>query len=511
MKYFGYKTIVVVLTIVTAIFLFLLLVARLDLGLIRYFDADELAYLHWAHNVFIGKLPYIDFFFYVPAGFIWVLAPMFLFVKGSAILSVSRMAAFIIFVLMGLVCGLLLRRIRRPTNMLESLWVLLLPATILAFLPLPADKMLEMRPDNIATVVAFVGLYLQVRWLESQNKVFGWWSGIAYGISLLLLPKTLPQIAVAIVVSLFAARMFTKKLSQLVTFILGMGTPLFLFGIWILMVSRNVNDIQLIVYSLTQLPLEVNKIGQLFPMQPDLFFYPNNNYYGIGGWSRGLVANHIVWIIGLFFGVYRLLTPWIGGKNKIGAWIELLVAGSFLAYIVMFIYGYPLRHAQYLIPIAVFVAFYVGDMIWSIWNSISSSLWGKRAFVVLYIFCIVLMWGISNTVNLPKRLWTNAEDFRTLEFALQTIPQDSYVLDLVGATIYFQDPAYGCCLPLGQYTQFLSRPINVLSDGLQDTKPMYVYQGRLFRLHDITSKDRQYIEANYKPLTADKTWLIRKY
>lgn len=505
-----YKTIVGILSIVTVIFLFLLLFARLDLGLLRYFDADELAYLHWAHNVFTGRLPYRDFFFYVPLGFLWFLAPLFLWVKGSAILSVSRVIAFVIFVLLGAIVGMVLRQIRKPVYVFESLWVLLLPASVLAFLPLPSDKMLEMRPDTIATVVAFVGLYLQILWFERQEKKFAWWSGVAYGASLLLLPKSLPQVAVATAVACIVAPQISKRFSQLYIFLLGIGIPLCIFGAWILVVSRNASDMQLILYSLTKLPLEVNKIGQLFPMQPDLFFYPNNIYYGVGGWSRGLIANHTIWMIGLLFGMGRFITPWIAGKNKIGAWIEILVGGTFLAYIVTFIYGYPLRHAQYLIPIAVFVSMYVGDMIWSIWSRLGRRGWASSIFVIGYMVCIVVLMGVSAEVNSPKRLWTNTEDIHTLEFALRTIPKDSYVLDLVGATIYFRDSAYGCCLPLGQYTQFLSRPINVLSDGLQATKPMYVYQGRLFRLHDITSKDRQYIEANYKPLTADKTWLIRK-
>ena len=509
MKYSLYKTITVVLTIVTVIFLSLLLSARLDLGLLRYFDADELAYLHWAHNVFSGKIPYIDFFFYVPPGFLWFLAPLFLFAKGSAILPLARVTAFIIFLLLGAVSGLILRQIRKPKNVLESLWVLMLPACALVFLPLPADKMLEMRPDTIATVMAFIGLYLQVRWIENQNKTFAWWSGVAYGVSLLLLPKSLPQVAVACIVAVFASLSLSKRFVQLGMFLLGIGLPLCMFGLWILVSSRSVSDLQLVLYSLTSLPMEVNKIGQLFPMQPDLFFYPNNNYYGMGGWSRGLIANHIVWIMGLLFGVWRLLTPWIGGKNKAGAWVEVLIGGSMLAYIVTFIYGYPLRHAQYLIPIAAFVAFYVGDMIWLIWSNLYNNSW-KTIFVIGYVFSLVLLWGISVEVNNPKRLWTNKEDIQTLEFALRTIPKDSYVLDLVGATIYFRDPSYGCCLPLGQYSPFLTRPVNVLKKGLERTNPMYVYQGRLYRLNDVTLLDRQYVEAKYRPLSADKIWFVRK-
>ena len=509
MKHSFYKAPIFILIIVTVIFLFLLLSTRLELGLVRYFDADELAYLHWAHNVFTGKLPYIDFFFYVPPGFLWFLAPVFLFTNDTTILSISRVIAFVVFVFLGAVTGLVLKQIRKPTGVMESWWILFLPASVLTFLPLPADKMLEIRPDNIATLIAFVGLYLQIRWLESQRMAFAWWSGLAYGASLLLLPKSLPQIAIAVIVGVFATFGMSKKYSRLVVFMLGIGLPLCIFGAWILATSRSIGDVELVMYSLTKLPLEVNKIGQLFPMQPDLFFYPNNNYYGVGGWSRELMANHAVWMVGLLVGVWRLVTPLIGGKNKTGAWVELLVGGSFLAYIVTFMYGYPLRHAQYLIPIAVFVALYVGDVIWSIWTVIGTRIW-RSVFVLVYAVCIVFLWQISEGVNNPKRLWTNAEDVRTLAFALQTIPKDSYVLDLVGATIYFRDPAYGCCLPLGQYSPFLSRPVNTLSDGLRRKHPVYIYQGRLYRLNDISSLDRQYIDEYYQPLTNDKTWFIRK-
>lgn len=504
------RSLLVLLTIVTAMFLFLLLWQRLDLGLVRFFDADELAYLHWAHNVFVGKLPYIDFFFYVPPGFLWFLAPLYFYSKGTAILMVSRVLAFGIYVGICVVVGLVLLQLRGLKGVWRNIWIFILPGAILSFLPLPADKMLEIRPDNVATLVALIGLYLQMGWIERQKKSLAFWSGVAYGVSLLLLPKSLPLVAVAVVVAVFVSRNFSKGLRQLFLFVLGIGLPMVGFGLWILFVSRNMEDVRLILYSLTKLPLEVNNIGQLFPMQPDLFFYPNTSYYGVGGWSRGLIFNHAVWIMGLLFGTWRFVTPWIGGKDKAGAWVELLIGGSFFAYILIFMYGYPLRHAQYLIPIAVFVALYVADLIWSIWIAMGHTSWGRGMFVIGYMVCIVMLWGVSSEVNNPKRLWTNAEDVRTLEFALRTIPKDSYVLDLVGATIYFQDPSYGCCLPLGQYTPFLSRPVNVLSDGLRRTNPLYIYQGRLYRLHDIAATDRMYVEEHYRPLTADKTWFIRK-
>lgn len=496
----------IILGIVTGATLLYLLWWKWQLGLNRYFDADELAYLHWAHNVFGGSRPYLDFFFYVPPGFLWFLAPMFAFFGGIEPLTVSRVIAFGIFVGICIVSGLVLGNLRGFKGIWRNvLWMVLLPGIILSFLPLPADKMLEIRPDNLAILLAMLGMLLQMIALERSTKnqprsnrgqslALKWWvgSGVLYGLSLFVLPKTLPQVGVALMVTLLSAR------SSFGMLLAGMVLAFVPFGLWTFLQAHTWADFDTIMYSLTTLPLEVNRIGEIFYMQPDLFFYPNATYYGVGGWSRGLMANHAIWLVGLMIGVWRLFTPYVSshdGKN--GAGKELLVAGSLVAYIVTFMYGYPLRHAQYLIPIAVFVSLYAADGLLALYNGVQRWRWGGVARAVGYLVLCLCIWQIHSEVNVPKLAWTNAEDKRILQTAVQTIPKDSYVFDLVGATLYFKDPYYVCCLPFGQYDPYLSRPLPPLIDALERTETKYIYEGRLGRIDTLEDVDKSYLYKNF--------------
>lgn len=466
-----------VLPIVTGIILGFMLFWKLNLGLTRYFDADEFAYLHWAHNVFTGRLPYRDFLLYVPPGFLWVLSPLFLFFQGTAILTAGRVFAWVVYVGICVALGVILVELRGNRGsrgigrIRENLWLLFLPGVVLSFLPLPADKFLEIRPDNLAMLMALIGLIGEIRAIREKKKNWFFWAGVLYGVSLLILPKTLPQVAVAVLVG------------RSWPLVAGIGLPLILFALWALPLG------DMVWYSLTKLPFEVNRLGELYPMGRDLFFYPNEIYYGAKGWSTGLLANHAVWLVGLFVGIHWLLSR------------EFLIAGSMFAYILAFMYGYELRHAQYLIPIAVFVALFTADGIRKIGviGPATAKLCGVKALGVIgpvtaslygvkVLGGLVLLWGMLQVfvaVNQPKMAWTNEQDYLRLERVLATVPKDATVFDLVGATIFYNDPYYVSAVPFDQWQRYLSRPLPTLLLP----KGTYIYRDKLGRMDRVVPYD----------------------
>lgn len=491
--------------IVSGLLIFLLSM-RLQLSLVRYFDADEMAYLHWAHNAFAGLLPYRDFLQYVPPGFLYVLAPLYMFFEGTAVLIAGRVLAFCIFVATSTVISLIFWRVRHSGM---AVWA----AIMLVFLPLPADKVLEIRPDTLATALALLGLYWHIAALRSTKGYADWMmAGFWYGASLLILPKTLPQIAVAGLVSVLWAvwgdgtRVY--KVRALPLLAAGMLIPAGIFALWIGATSRSWVGVMTAVYSLTKLPFEVNRIGEVFGMAPDLFFYPNATYYGQPGWSAGLLVNHAVWFIGLMTGCLRLVTPFLPGARK-GVFTELLIAGSLLVQAAVFIYGYPLRHAQYLIPVAVFVSFYAADALFIAWNILCRLRGGAVMGVACMLMFVYGMWNITVSVNTTKFALTNREDIGILERALHTIPKDAYVLDLVGSTLYYKDPYYVCCVPFGQWEPYLSRELPDLVSALETTGTQYVYQGRLERVNTLSLRDKAYIRTHFSPLFGDSSFLVR--
>jgi len=513
------KIFVIIFSFLSGLLLFSFLWWHYQLGSIRYFDADELAYLHWAHNVFSGRVPMIDFLMYVPPAFLYLLSLLYIISSGTAIFFTGRVMAWVIFVGICAALGFLFILVRGESEHGEflgrwkNIWLFLLPGLFLLFLPLPFDKFIEIRPDNLSMLLSLIGLLCQIRLIKYEQKSMAFWSGVFYAVSLLILPKALLQAAIGVVILVCWAlwgdtKMRQKRLILLRMFIFGLMLPFMAFGLWVLSVSHSVRDLDTIIYSLTKLPFEVNRLGEQFFMQPDLFFYPNSIYYGEGGVSSGLIANHLIWLVGLFVGIVRLMTPYIA-NGKSGVLVELLIAGSFILSIFSYVLWYPMRHAQYLIPVSVFVAYYGADAILMVWNKLRNSTWGAVLFAVVYIFGLGYLYEINLSVNIPKLSYNNSKNIVALTSALTIIPKDSYVLDLDGSTIYFKDPYYVSSVPFGQWEPYLSRPLPSLSQALERTNTKYIYDGQLGRIQTLSLKDQAYIADHFNKLP-DSHIFIRK-
>lgn len=481
------KTILIGLTVLTVGVLLWFLWGKGQLAIARQLDVDEFAYLHWAYHFSIGKLPYRDFFFYVPPGFLVALAPVFWFAHGVGPILAGRAMELFFFVLLCGAMSYLFWQLRRS-------WIALAVPVLLLFLPLPSDKFLEIRPDTLAVLLATIALMFQIRWMRGRRAWDGGLSGFFYSVSLLVLPKTVPNVLVAALITLFSLkgeRRWGRKLKPL---LVGFGIPLLIFGLWIVLF----NDPGKALYSLIILPFEVNKVGRLFVMMPDLFFYPNTTFYGEPGYSVGLLTNHVLWIVGLGIGLYRLLTPALH-RGKAAMWEELLVAGTFLTQVFFYVQLIPLKHAQYLIPIAPFVAWYTADGINSLWQLMRKKTVTMVIFAGLCMFSLGWLISVFQRVQTPKFALNNREALEALERIFATIPQREYVFDLDGRILYYPDPYYVCCLPFGQFEPFLSQPLPSLSQSLEQQQVRFVYEGPLQRVNTLPSADSAYIHAKYVP------------
>ncbi len=493
----------VVLRVVLFGLLAYMLGIKLQISSGRYFDADELAYLHFAHNVFIGERPYYDFLSNVPTIFWYVLAPLYYFVDGVDILSAARLFGFVVQTGIALTLGIL-------GTVWRGFRVGIIAAGIFLFLPIPSDKLLEVRPDNLAILLALISMVLHVRGLQGRATPIGWFTaGVLYGLSLIVLAKTVPQVIVATFVTLlWWSGQKRERTPSLRGFLIGIVMPLAGFVGLHIAQARSAQEINVLIYTLTKFPFEVNGIAGQFVMQPDLFFYPNTVYYGTPGWSSGLIVNHSIWFVGLMVGVIRLLTPFIPYGRK-GALVEVLVAGTAVAYPIAFVLFFTFRHAQYLIPSAMFVALFAADGVIYSWNALGKNTFVRGALAGCMLVLTVWLGHVFISVNAPKLSWTNAEDKRILAHALGTIPRGAYVFDLVGATIYFKDPYYVCCVPFGQWEPYLSRALPDLAGALETTGTQYVYQGRLGRAGTLSERDQAHIRAHFSPLSGDSSFLVR--
>lgn len=495
-----------------ALFIFFLL-WHAKLGMNRYFDVDEFAFLHWTYKLLQGKAPYIDFFSYMPSGFLFFLAPAFSFWRGVEPVIVARIVSFIVFCLLSFSIIILFWQVRRSLIAVVS-------GMILAFLPLPFDKFIEIRPDTLSVLSFILGLNAQVFWMANKGKKAiraAFFTGLFYALSIIVLPKILPGVfigGVFAVVWLFKHKYEKDAKRVFIGSIIGFIIPFILYGLWLI----SLGDIQQVLYSHIILPFEVNKIGKIFYMQPDLFFYPNGMYYGIHGVTRGLITNHVLWLTGICTGIYRLFTPYITKREKDGVLIELLIAGGFAIQIILFVSFVPLRHAQYLIPIAVFIAYYCADFVYIMTEKVEKTariltgitkkaIYGLTFFLALSGLIYLLETFIS--VNKPKLSWTNENDIESMKDLFQTIPKDAYVLDLDGRVLYNPDPYYICCLPFGQHAPFVSHKFPPLRDALEKTRTEYIYQGGVKRISTLLPEDQAYIHEHFMPIKNGEL-LVRK-
>lgn len=455
---------------------------RYQLAVHRYYDVDEFAHLRWASMVVRGYRPYIDFLTFFPPGFFWFLSPLFFFGSGVTPIDSGRFMMFLLLVLVSLSTGLIFWKVRR-----SFLWIL--ASLIVAYLPIPSDKFIEIRPDSLATFFWLAGIFTQILWMRSGKKSWGFMTGVLYTASCVVLTKMAPIVTFAGMIALFR---FIRKLRLFVPILLGSTVVALPVLLWIVLLG----DFARVWYSLTLLPLEANKISQVYGMRADLFFYPNDIFYGCWGWCSGLVINHFFWLLGLGVGVFRLFTPFMpGGKSR--AWEELLLAGSFVLQMLLFVHFIPLKHTQYLIPVVVFVGFYVADGILYAWNTISSTFLYVGVFLMLGLSFFGMYRG-NSVINEPKLHWTNSE-MRESILALQNrIPKDAYVLDFDGRTLYYKNPYYVCCLPWGQFATYVSYPLPSLIQSLDTTQTGYIFVGQLGREQYLTAAEKQYISQNYQ-------------
>lgn len=458
--------------------LLFLLYWRWQVSAARFFDADEFSYLHWTAQVAQGQRMYVDFFSYFTPGFMWAFAPLFfLFGAGVQVFAAARVLSFVIFLgILGSVGYLF--GITRGWK-----WALL-PVIILAFLPMPYDKFLEIRPDNLATLLGILGMIgiINKRWFVS---------GLLYSFSLMTLAKTLPFAAVGSGVALLAAEP---------TFFAGLCAP------WLLFFGGAAlgGHIHEVWYSVTKLPFEVYKSAANAAMEADLFFFPNTSFYGTGPGvvTPGLLANNALWVLGAVFGAYRTVTPF--SKKFL---TELLVGLTFFVSVFGYVKFFPLKHSQYLIPIAVFIAYYSADALSQFFDWLEQK-GGKESLLIILGGLAWMLITITQLVNAPKLVWTKDAQMKEVQTLLATVPASAVVVDFEGRMLWWPSGYPVCCLPIDSTLSFVSeRPIP-LADYLTLHPSSYIFFGDTGRWDTLTPQNQAYIRSTYVPVVGwgERLW-----
>lgn len=502
----------IVILLITLVYL---LFWRWQVSQLRFFDVDEFTHFHWAANIARGERPYVDFFTFFTPGFHWFLTPLFwMFPLSPDVFMAGRILMYMVFVTNLMLLGVLF-------GMLRSWKWVLLPVVLVAYLPMPYDKFLEVRPDNLSLVFALLGVIFQIRGHMSDwgnkggtKRLHPWfWSGVFYAATLLTLIKMAPFVAVGGLVMLadpqvrkaIKDKVWRKGIGSSPLMVIPGGLVLFVpFFLWLL----TLGDFSTVWYSLTRLAFESNRFSKFFVMEPHLFFFPNGSFYGAPYVNRPLFLNHTIWALGIIVGIIRFFTPFItadGDKRKV--FPEILMSGIFILLTFIYVVFYPLKHSQYLIPIAVFVSFYAADGLVSFFRWLSTKVGNIPVWIFLGIGAF-LLYVSTPEFNDIKKYWANKPQREQLAQLAAVIPAGARVFDLEGRMIFWKDGYTICCLPYGLYIDYLSRRPAPVSEVFQLNSTQYVWQGETGRFWSLPAADRGYIEANFErvPGWGDALW-----
>ncbi len=268
-------------------------------------------------------------------------------------------------------------------------------------------------------------------------------------------------------------------------------------------------NMSMLLYSLIKVPMEVSNVSKMFAIPPLNYFYFNDIYYGISGWNWGFILNRILWIAGLAVCAIRFVWSLFHISKK-ETLPDLLITTLCIVQTLTFIFMMPAKHAQYLIPLAVFVVFYVADAIDFVWLQAKKAVFTRMLFAVgIGVFLFLCIRGYHDTTDV-KYLWYNGgnqDEIQMLQTMLRTIPTTEYVFDMVGVSMYYPQPYVLSNAP-GQILFFLSRPLPTIASSLIATDTKYIYQGSAKRITTFREEDQHYMNEHFTPV-GDGSLLVR--
>lgn len=473
------------------------------LGQTRGFNLDEFAYLNWAYHMYAGSTPYRDFFMFVTPGYPFTLSFLFMWFDGVTPVLLARALGTVFYIGMGVATTVLTWQIRRSA-------VALLVLPLFLALPLPSENLLEIRPDNLGTCIAVLGVVFQLRYFRRQGNPALFAAGLLYSVSVLILQKSAPFLLVGSAVLLGYELVFRHHgrfvrvsvghaFRTIRPYVLGVLLPWVVFAGWSVMTT----DPGRVWYSVTTMVFESNKISSIYLNLPFFYFTRNPFYYGNGvlGWA----VNTVLWMGApvIAIGMTALALRRRYGVPSAGI---LLVGAVFLTQLFLYVFWTPLKHPQYLIPTAPFVALFWGLATERLWRFVGKWKAGRIGFLLAVLGLSVVLGTTFRAVNTPKYSRPNTDQLAQMRQIWSFIPKSTHLLDLEGRTIYYPYPYYVCCLSFMEFGKYLSRPLPPLIESLERYKPAYIYQERFNKIGALSAEDQQYITEHYVPEWGGELW-----
>ncbi len=442
----------------------LILLARLHVGLVRFFDPDEFAHLHWAWLIAQNKLPYQDFFFYTTPIYQWFLWPILNLEPSDRLLLLARLWEFGLYIINSFI---LFRIAKRTTKNEIASWLSLL---IFVTFPMTFDKTIDIRPDMLMTALYFLAVERMLTWsmLTAKKSLT---IGLLLGTSFLVFFKIIYALPAVLVLIIFQKKF---SLSMVIMLSIGFLIPLGLFAVYLF--ANNLHLFAWEAFSHTQ--FVVNSGKEQFSLFAALSPWPLV-YLGVGGVSFPWLVNMGIWIS-------ALTGLWIMWKQfKLFAMFSACFTLSAFLFLALF----PAPYVQYFIPLSAVASLLSATAIYKIYHPI-------MLMIILSILPSFFLQYRERTTAAAN----NAEQLQVIRDVLtMSKPTDTFY-DMVGSYVFRPDGYFICCHPYAEFVDKLKTKAPTLTQSLISNHTQFLILDRTGQsLWKPKKEDLDFLIAHYTP------------
>ncbi|KKS89997.1 MAG: hypothetical protein UV63_C0008G0017 [Microgenomates group bacterium GW2011_GWC1_43_11] len=477
--------------VLSTVFLIALLLSRLHIGLVRFFDPDETANANWAYLISQGLLPYRDFFYYYTPLFHWLFAPFFLLPEGPYLIIIFRIIAWSIYV------ALMYTLYKIVYTISQDRLTALLSCFIFIVFPMTFDKVIEIRPDILMTSLFFIGVYALYTAKKVQSQQF-FISGLCIAVSCLVFMKMIfafPALLYLLLwnFSIKHASVWIQK--QIVPFCFGFFIPFVLFMLYLY--SHSI--LYLALDDIVRGSIITNmSSGIYFSLLDALRPWPIV-YLSKGGITLPWIVQIGIWIFG-FLGIPIVILR----NRRFGLFIVL-----FVLFAILFLFIFRRPFVQYFIPLSIIVS--VSGAYMLVWcfrffHHMCMEKLTPLFFIKATIFYIPPITLISLLLTSyfmqyrERAVPTNGEQLEVLRLVHEHIPKNETVVDLAGSYLYRTSGFLYHVASYATYIDVFDPKAETLTQSLERNQTKYVVlDQKAYIFWTPKPDDIQFIFTHYLP------------
>lgn len=428
-----------------------ILLGRLHLSVIRFFDPDEFAHIHWSFLIAKGSLPYKDFFLIIPPVFHFFLLPVFLLKESTITLISARIYIFFLYLANILILFQIFKSVTK--NVLSSL----LAVTIFAAFPMTLDKTIDIRPDMLMTLFFLICLYLSFIRKASPFVV-----GFFYGLSFLTFSKIIFAAPALFYITYLNRK--TKVLPHAFSLLYGALMPTALFFLYIIANGIFTEGIHAILKDSFLVNTGRQAFSPLLAISPWPLVYVNK-----GGVSWPWIVNTVLWILAVpaFFILWK--------RNRKFSVFLLL----YFFFAIVLLYIFPIPYLQYFLPLCIFISLCTAVTIYEILRRAEVSGVKASSFIIIVPFLASLLISFLHQYQVrAQKESSNSEQLQVIRDILKISAPEETFFDSVGSYVLRPDGYPVCCHPFGEFIYRMENPPLPLTEMLKNRQTKFIVLDR---------------------------------